>query len=43
MQIYLCCRLGAAVAIRAVEIHCVDAMCAEVHGNAVPPFIGLVV
>lgn len=43
MLVYYSCRLSVAVAIRAVEIHCVDARLAEMVLNAVPPFIGLVV
>jgi hypothetical protein len=42
--VHHCCRLSPAVAIRALEIHCVAAMLSE-NGilNAVPPFIGSVV
>jgi hypothetical protein len=43
VPVHYCCRLRAAVAMRAAENHCVDAMLAEMVLNAVPPFLGLVV
>ena len=41
--LHYCCRLSAAVAVRAVAVQRVDAMLAELVLNAVPPFTGLVV
>jgi hypothetical protein len=43
MLIYHCCRLHAAVAIRAVEIQVLTLCLQTGHLNAVPRFIALVV